>query len=282
MTADGMISGQPDDRIWDALLASAAGRGASPDIEAEATGAWPLWPLYRPLLRPVWTLAHLGQSLDGRIATEGGVSRYVTGAENLDHLHRLRALADAVIVGGATAALDDPRLTTRRVKGRNPVRVVLDPKRRLPKDLGVFQDGASPTLLVAAEASPPHGQAEVIAAPLAEDGRLAPQGVVSALRARGLNRLFVEGGGVTVSRWLGAGVLDGLQVTVAPMILGSGRPSLTLPPIEDLDLALRPACRTYLLGADVLFDFRLGEAPVDSGDRSVRPAGDSEDRGDPR
>ena len=271
MTADGMTPGLPDNRFWDALLASAAGCGVSPEIAEKATRDWPLWPLYSPLLRPVWTLAHLGQSLDGRIATEGGVSRYVTGSENLDHLHRLRALADAVIVGGATAALDDPRLTTRRVRGANPVRVVLDPKRRLSEKLGIFQDGASPTLLVAAEATGPHGQAEVIAAPLADDGRLVPQGVVAALRARGLNRLFVEGGGVTVSRWLGAGVLDHLQVTVAPMILGSGRPSLTLPPIEDLDLALRPVCQTYPLGADVLFDFRLGEAP-----------GDSEDRGDPR
>ncbi|WP_235830042.1 RibD family protein [Algihabitans albus] len=259
MTADGMTSAAPDIRIWDEVLTLAAGAASAGQLERGPSGDWPLWPLYRPLLKPVWTLAHLGQTLDGRIATEGGASRYVTGPENLDHLHRLRALADAVIVGGATAALDDPRLTTRRVKGTNPVRVVLDPKRRLPSSLAIFLDGAAPTLLVAAEAAGPHGQAEVIAAPLTADGRLSPQGVVAALRARGLKRLFVEGGGVTVSRWLVAGALDALQVTVAPMILGSGRPSLTLPPIEDLGLALRPACRTYALGVDVLFDFTLGD-----------------------
>ncbi len=238
--------------IWQEILARAG--GAAP---ARPVAGWPLWPLYRPLLAPAWTLGHLGQSLDGRIATEGGRSRYVTGADNLDHMHRLRALADAVIVGGATAALDDPRLTTRRVGGRHPVRVVLDPRRRLPAELTLFRDGACETLVVAAEAGPPHGQAEVIAAPLAADGRLDPAGVAAVLRRRGLRRLFVEGGGVTVSRWLAAGALDRLQVTVAPMILGSGRPGLTLPPIEDLDLALRPACRTYPLGADVLFDLDL-------------------------
>lgn len=252
MTADGSKLSGPETAIWEEILARASGR-----TPARAVESWSLWPLYRPLLRTEWVLAHLGQSLDGRIATEGGASRYVTGPENLDHLHRLRAMADAVIVGGATAALDDPRLTTRRVDGPDAVRVVLDPKRRLSADLAVFRDGACETLLIAAEADAPHGQADVVAAPLAEDGRLAPKGVIEVLRARGLKRLFVEGGGVTVSRWLAAGVLDRLQVTVAPMILGSGRHGLSLPPIEDLDLALRPVCGTYAMGVDVLFDCDL-------------------------
>ncbi|WP_375596103.1 RibD family protein [Algihabitans albus] len=252
MSADGSKPSGSETAIWEEILARASDRSPARSVES-----WPLWPLYRPLLNTEWVLAHLGQSLDGRIATEGGASRYVTGPENLDHLHRLRALADAVIVGGATAALDDPRLTTRRVGGPHAVRVVLDPKRRLSPDLAVFRDGACETLLIAAEADAPHGQAEVVAAPLAADGRLAPRGVIEALTRRGLRRLFVEGGGVTVSRWLAAGALDRLQVTVAPMILGSGRPGLTLPPIEDLNLALRPPCGTYGMGGDVLFDFDL-------------------------
>lgn len=252
MSADGSHASVPEAAIWAEILARAA--GAAPD---RPVAGWPLWPLYRPLLARRWTLAHLGQSLDGRIATEGGVSQYVTGPENLDHLHRLRALADAVVVGSATAALDDPRLTTRRVRGDHPVRVVLDPHRRLSPELTLFRDGAAPTLLIAAEDGPDHGQAPVVGAALAEDGRLDPRGVLDVLAARGLHRVFVEGGGLTVSRWLAAGVLDRLQVTVAPMILGSGRPSLTLPPIEDLDLALRPGCTSYPFGCDVLFDFDL-------------------------
>jgi riboflavin-specific deaminase-like protein len=255
MSADGSRPEGPEARLWIEVLARAAG-----DPPARAVEGWPLWPLYRPLLARRWVVAHLGQTLDGRIATNGGVSQYVTGPENLDHAHRMRALADAVVVGGATAALDDPRLTTRRVAGGHAVRVVLDPKRRLPADLTLFRDGACETLLVAGESGPPHGQAEVVAASVAPDGRLDPAGVVAVLAERGLTRLFVEGGGVTVSRWLAAGVLDRLQVTVAPMLLGSGRPSLTLPPIEDLDLALRPDCRSYPLGCDVLFDLELTRA----------------------
>ncbi|MGB5834942.1 MAG: dihydrofolate reductase family protein, partial [Thiohalocapsa sp.] len=75
--------------------------------------------------------AHLGQSLDGCIATHTGDSEFVTGPENLLHLHRMRALSDAVVVGAGTIASDDPRLTTRLVSGPNPVRVVLDPDGRL-------------------------------------------------------------------------------------------------------------------------------------------------------
>ena len=101
--------------------------------------------LYAPCAREAWVLAHLGQSLDGRIATRSGASHYINGPENLTHLHRLRALADAVVVGAATVALDDPRLTARRVEGANPVRIVLDPNRRLPVERHAFTEADAPT-----------------------------------------------------------------------------------------------------------------------------------------
>ena len=74
-------------------------------------------------------VGQIGQSLDGRIATPTGHSHYINGPAGLDHLHRLRALVDAVLVGVGTAIADDPQLTVRRVAGPNPARVVLDPKR---------------------------------------------------------------------------------------------------------------------------------------------------------
>ncbi len=205
------------------------------------------------------TLAHLGQSLDGRIATEGGDSYYVTGEANILHLHRLRALSDAVIVGAGTVKHDDPQLTTRRVPGENPVRVVIDTERRLAGHYKVFSDGAAPTLLVSragAGADPlpdPVRRVEIET----EDAQIPPGAIVAALRAEGLHSLFIEGGGVTVSRFLAAGVLDRLQVAVAPMIIGSGRPAFTLPPVARLAEARRPPCRRFAMGEDVLFDFDL-------------------------
>src|SRR5262249_33234305 len=103
------------------------------------------------------TIGHLGQSLDGFIATHAGESRWVTGHENLIHMHRLRALCDVVIVGAGTVAADDPQLTTRLVPGPNPLRVVLDPGRRLPEHHLVFSDNSAETLYICARSLVPPG-----------------------------------------------------------------------------------------------------------------------------
>lgn len=205
------------------------------------------------------TTAHLGQSLDGRIATENGTSRYVTGPENLMHLHRMRALCDAIIVGARTVEHDDPQLTTRRVAGPNPVRVILDPRRRLAAGYGVFQDQAAPTLWVCAEewadSTAPDG-VEIIGVP-AQNGCLFLKEIIRRLYERGLFGIFVEGGGLTVSAFLQQELLDRLQIAIAPLIIGSGRPGICLPPIEHLAQGLRPHCHHYAMGADMLFDCQL-------------------------
>ncbi|MFO7642399.1 MAG: RibD family protein [Candidatus Competibacteraceae bacterium] len=225
---------------------------------AEPGGEW--LDLYLPMAlagpeQPL-AVAHLGQSLDGRIATENGASCFVTGPENLTHLHRMRALCDAIVVGAATVECDDPQLTTRRVAGPNPVRVIIDPQRRLVADHGVFQDRAAPTLLVCAAeraVTPAPGGVEILGIP-SENGRLNPREILRRLHGRRLYGIFIEGGGQTVSAFLEEGVLDRLQLTVAPLIIGSGRPGIILPPIQELSQGLRPRHRRYLLGEDVLFD----------------------------
>ena len=162
-------------------------------------------------------------------------------------------------MGAATAVADNPRLTTRRVDGENPVRVVIDPDCRVSRDNGLFHDGEAETLVICRKSCPMaggDGDGSFIALDDGEDGIGAKQ-IVKALHDRGLHVLFVEGGGVTVSRFLQQGALDRLHVTVAPLILGSGRQGLTLPVIEDLTEALRPRSKTYPMGADVLFDCEI-------------------------
>ena len=223
---------------------------------------------YLPLLAPQLVIGQLGQSLDGRIATANGQSHYVTGPESLLHLHRLRALVDAVVVGAGTVLADDPQLTVRHCPGPNPLRVVLDPQRKLPLQRRLFCDGQAPTLVLAAvptavpapapAPAPAAGQTETALLAVADDGSgFAPAEVLSLLADRGAHRILVEGGGITVSRFLAAGALDWLHVVVAPMLIGSGRPGLSLPAIDHLDQALRPAHRRESLGEDVLYELQL-------------------------
>jgi len=230
----------------------------------------PVLGLYLPLcsataVRPM-TLGHLGQSLDGFIATTSGDSQYVTGPENMVHMHRLRALSDAVLVGAGTVAADDPQLTTRLITGPHPLRVVVDPERRLAPTARVFTDTTAPTVYACARRRMAAGETHVGAAEvLAVDAESIPEvmrEVVAALRARGCARIFVEGGGVTVSTLLEASLLDRLQVAVAPMFIGEGRPGIRMAPAVRLSACQRPAYRVFRMGGDVLFDCDLRAAPT--------------------
>jgi len=246
--------------LGEALLTVARGGGWRLEPEPPHEVA-ELLALYLPLAlvphRHSYVLAHLAQSLDGRIATAGGESQWLTGEADLRHTHRLRALADAVIVGAGTVRQDNPRLTVRHCSGDQPVRVVLDANLALPGDRDVFCDGAAETLVLAAAdrvgGATRIGKAEILPLPR-EAERLAPTAIRAALARRGLYWLFLEGGGVTVSRFLAAGALDRLQIALAPVILGSGRPSLQLPEISALSGALRPRVRHVPLGDDMLVD----------------------------
>ncbi len=231
------------------------------------------------LAGPRVAFAQLGQSLDGFIATRTGDADFVTGPEDRCHLHRLRALADAVLVGAGTAVADDPRLTVRACAGNNPVRVVLDPRGRVPLHSGVFTDGAAPTLwVVGPDAAPVPRPDGVDVLVLPDAAAASPGRLLAALAARGLGRVLIEGGGVTVSRFLQDRALHRLYVTVAPVLLGDGVPGLRFPGTPVMREALRPPLRRTLLGEDTLFELDLrplatpGDGAADEQDRGAGQA----------
>jgi len=222
--------------------------------------------------RPV-TVGHLGQSLDGYIATPSGDSQFVTGSDNLVHVHRMRALCDAVVVGAGTVAADDPQLTTRHVSGANPLRVIFDPGRRLTPGFRVFADRQADTLYICGRARLRAGESHMGVAPIEPietggDPGDEAAAVLRLLRGRGCSRVFVEGGGVTVSAFLEANLIDRLQIAIAPVLIGQGRPAIRLAPHDRLRDCRRPSYRVFRMGGDVLFDCDLNasaEAPDDTG-----------------
>jgi riboflavin-specific deaminase-like protein len=237
--------------------------------------------LYLPICsatssRPM-TIGHLGQSLDGFIATPSGDSQFVTGDDNIVHLHRMRALSDAVIVGAGTVATDDPQLTVRHVPGPNPLRVVFDPGKGLAPTYRVFTDDTGPTLYICSRSLVGPGETRLGAATIVgvdcDDASGGVAETLRLLRARGCSRIFVEGGGVTVSAFLQANLLDRLQIAIAPVIIGDGRPAIRLAPHARLSDCRRPRYRVFRMGGDVLFDCDLhaDAEPSDGTDPEVPP-----------
>lgn len=220
-------------------------------------------PLLEPLLMAPagqsYVVAQLGQSLDGRIATPTGESRWINRSAALDHLHRLRANVDAVVVGVGTVVDDDPELTVRRVKGAHPARVVIDPRGRTPAQARCLAENGVRRLIVTGHHCVPDcaDKAEIITLPKA-GSRLDPHDIIAALARAGLHKILIEGGATTVSHFLDAGAIDRLHVLVAPVIIGSGVNGINLAPIAKLSEAVRPATRVHVLDdGDVLFDCDL-------------------------
>ncbi len=241
-------------KVWERILAARANKACLCCGEWTA-GERQSLALYGGLAQPDYrssVIAQIGQSLDGRIATETGDAKDVSGPDGLAHLHRMRALVDAVVIGVKTALHDNPRLTVRLVAGENPARVVIDPEGRLPDDAKLLTDDSARRIVIQAVDKPRGKGVEVVR--LARKSWISPRDIVDALAALGLNRLLIEGGGITIAQFLEAGYLDRLHVAVSPLLIGAGPQGLTTKPVASLSQARRPETQTYTLGSDVLFD----------------------------
>ena len=183
-------------------------------------------------LRPgaPFVIAQLGQTLDGRIATHTGESKYINGPSALDHLHALRAAVDAVVVGIGTVLADDPALTVRRTAGRAQ-QVIIDPNARLPEDAKCLCDDGARVLVVRPQrADWPNGSKQSIVAPAA-DG-LCPHGIVDELFARGFRKILDRRRRANHLAVSGSRRARPAACLLAPMIIGSGKPGLDCPDRE--------------------------------------------------
>ena len=263
------------DRIWARLLSIRDGKDVVRRKEADAALT-----LYGPIASATggFVLAQVGQSLDGRIATPSGDARDISGPDGLAHLHRCRALVDAVIVGIGTIKNDNPRLSVRDVSGPSPTRVIIDCRGELTGNEGLFHDGGAPVIVIRGHDAPQTShRGDVVTLKRGPVG-LDPSHILDALAQRGLKRILVEGGARTIARFIDANLVDRLHVAISPLIIGSGPCGISLPPIAKLCNAHRPTADVYALGSDVLFDCRL-KSEVNSSAREskeIRMADDAD------
>ena len=178
----------------------------------------------RPGRHGIAVTLKLATSLDGRIATASGESRWITGGAARLEGHRLRAAHDAILVGVETVLADDPELTAR-LPGRpvdQPLRVILDSRLRTPQTARVARGGDSLILTAAVPAAVGTAVVEQVDV---EDGRPTAAACLSALKRRGVTSVLIEGGGQVAASFLRAGLVDQLEWFRAPILLGGeGRP----------------------------------------------------------
>lgn len=212
-----------------------------------------LLPFHGKRLGRAIAVAHFAQTLDGKIATQSGHSKWIGNPENVVHAHRMRALCDAILIGRGTLERDAPALTVRHVEGENPTRVVLC---STDTDFGSLLSSLNDEILVFGTADDHAGQIPTLASPGGQeqgaeasrrvryqvmprkDGHMDTHEILRALYREGQESVYIEGGAATTSTFLADGALDIVQLHFAPMIMGSGISSFTLPTIEEVGASI--------------------------------------------
>jgi len=216
--------------------------------------------------RPFVTVK-FAQSLDGRIATSTGDSRWISSPSSLRLSHKLRREHDAILVGIGTVLSDDPQLTVRLLKGRDPLRIVVDSKLRIPLNSRLLANGAANGTLVATAVSSNSQRtraiqdagAEVLRLPKARNGPgIDISRLLQELQRRGIQSVLVEGGKAIITSLFNARAVDRLVVIIAPKIIGQGTEAIGQLGIKKLERAVTFAsAKTRKLGDDIIFDGRL-------------------------
>ncbi len=219
--------------------------------------------------RPLVTLKY-AQTLDGRIAAAGGSSQWISGPEFRKLAHRLRANHDAVLVGVGTVIKDDPELTVRLVKGRNPLRIVVDSSLRIPIESLLIRTALSTPVLIACteRASLPKIQAlsaagvEVILIPPDDKGEVNLEELLDVLGKRGISSVLIEGGSGIITAAMAHGLADRLVAAVAPKIMGRGIEAVGDLGIREVSRALALKYqRVYRLGEDIVIQAEFDRPP---------------------
>jgi len=191
--------------------------------------------------RPFVTLK-MAQTLDGRIATRSGDSQWITSPESRKLVHRLRATYDAVAVGSGTVLADNPKLTVRHLKGKNPYRIIVSSASRLPKSLHMFRENSDHKTVVAttkAHAGDRTFEGIETWSIRKNNNRLDLGHLLDVAAAAGITSVLFEGGVTLATALLKSRLVDKLYLFTAPKILGDGKPTFGNLGIARINKAIR-------------------------------------------
>ena len=181
-------------------------------------------------------IAQIGQSIDGRIALNNGNSHYINNPKSIIYLHCLRSISDAIIVGSNTIKKDNPLLTTRKIKGTNPKRIIIDGSLSLNNKYKIFNDGNENIIFTKSNKNIRLNNSIIIR--LKEKN--FTKNLITQIKKLKYKNILVEGGSKTISELINNKYIDILQFMIAPILIGSGINSLNLKEISNLNKAIRP------------------------------------------
>ena len=193
-------------------------------------------------------IGQIGQSLDGKIALNNGSSHYINEKESITYLHCLRSISDGVLVGVNTIIKDNPLLTTRKIKGPNPIRLIIDPTLKLTNKYKIFKDDNKNIIFTNSSKEKKFTNTTIVKFPK----KNFTQNIYDYLKKTSLQTILIEGGPTTLSHFIELKLLNYMQFIISPTIIGSGIDSVRLKPISDLKNALRAKNTICKLGKEII------------------------------
>ena len=193
-------------------------------------------------------IGQIGQSLDGKIALNNGSSHYINEKESITYLHCLRSISDGVLVGVNTIIKDNPLLTTRKIKGPNPIRLIIDPTLKLTNKYKIFKDENKNIIFTNSSKEKKFINTTIVKFPK----KNFTQNIYDYLEKTSLQTILIEGGPTTLSHFIELKLLNYMQFIISPTIIGSGIDSVKLKPISYLKNALRPKNTISKLGKEII------------------------------
>ena len=193
-------------------------------------------------------IGQIGQSLDGKIALNNGKSHYINEKESIIYLHCLRSISDGVLVGVNTIMKDNPFLTTREIKGDNPIRLIIDPSLKLTNRYNIFKDNNKNIIFTNSSKEKKLKNTSIVKFPK----KNFTLSIFKYLKKTSLKTILIEGGPTTLSHFIEHKLINYMQFIISPTIIGSGIDSLKLKPISDLKNAIRVKNTINKLGKEII------------------------------